>query len=1338
MGTQSFPWGHVWVTLTCVVWVGACGSDVPPRANLASEGKRTTPEVQGCTDGTTIECHETLAQHGSVLSCFAGQKTCEDGIWGPCKAGQISEVPVPTRELGNLRLLAISSADDCTNNPCDPRCQEFVGVPDAAAGRTYEVGTSNFDWVAGSLSDLPGGLVSRGLVQPCQTAADCQFNTYCANPDLGTCAHDVCEAGDALDTACSSCADAVCAASPSCCASTRVACEHSLCATGVPLDEDCDPCVEQVCDEHPACCRSSGDWDETCVSAVTTICGATCGCCEGQTGYGDKCYAVNQTETTWTTARSSCQAAGDDWELAAISSSGENAFLKNLATGDHWLGLTEGNSVGTTSNWAWSSGDPSGSWNETTRTGLSYTNFASGEPNSTGYWSGWTFSNWKNCARQRSSDGAWTAEECSLTEGSFCEGPPLCLGEAPPPAAACSHDPCVTGAALRSNCDACALAVCEADPTCCEDSWTAGCVALVATECSAQCECGSGETSYGGHCYYVETSSKTWTEARTSCQARGTGWDLASSASTEETSHITSQYTANGSNQLWIGFQEASNRWTWSSGDPSGTWKETGGGSTLSYTNWATGEPNNSGTNCARVSTSGKWYDTSCTTTYDSLCEGSAATLSETTAVETPGSLGTALGDASSSATWGESCVEQVETVCGAHCDADDSLGSGVCLPWYPGQTDSTCASADLALGVPCDDTIVVCNHGTAEAPAGVRIVHFPANSGHYPSCEPDQGHPQMYECFTEDPIAPGACINVENCPHLTGNREVMVNPPGSAQIAECSCMDNWTLYSGGECGPPICSGGTSVATIESRPVDIIIAVDNSGSMQNVVRAVQQRLNEDFAAIIQNSGVDYRVIVVSRYGNVNIANYGCSGFFCPYAQAYSICVGSPLSGLDCPDSALETTPVLAHNAPYFYHHSTDIGSRDVLCKLLDSYDTADPYPSARSGWTSIAPSGWGAFLREEALKVFVIFTDDGISAGGGTGECAASTGFTDNLTGAETFDEALRTLAPSQFGAYESSDPDSNRNYVFHSITGMAGNTGTSTPTALEPDEAVETRCCSNSSSSARTCTANSADTTGGIRYGLAYQELSRMTGGLRYPICFNSSFDDIFNAIAVEVIEGATASCSFTLQNTDSADFDTAEVTLRTSSSGPEQSLSRAADLSDCGSDQWYFPDAADPSVVSLCPASCEEAQSSPDSEVSVEVTCDGAGRYAPHTFSESYLAQCSFEEVPQWSYLSVVVDTPGNSSVDLQIRSADSEGELAAATWASLGTLSESLGNEDCTSPSAPGCPLDVYEALGGSVDVHRAWIEVSATLNPSSDGTLVPSVREWSFTYSCPDAQ
>ncbi|HTE52913.1 MAG TPA: hypothetical protein VK698_18800 [Kofleriaceae bacterium] len=107
------------------------------------------------------------------------------------------------------------------------------------------------------------------------------------------CAHEVCEAGEALEPGCSVCATTVCDVDAFCCETfwdricvqeaedlcgeTCTGCSHDLCAQGDPLEATCDACATTVCDADPFCCDNA--WDARCVTESTQLCGLECAEC---------------------------------------------------------------------------------------------------------------------------------------------------------------------------------------------------------------------------------------------------------------------------------------------------------------------------------------------------------------------------------------------------------------------------------------------------------------------------------------------------------------------------------------------------------------------------------------------------------------------------------------------------------------------------------------------------------------------------------------------------------------------------------------------------------------------------------------------------------------------------------------------------------------------------------------------------------------------------------------------------------------------------------------------------------------------------------------------------
>jgi hypothetical protein len=409
---------------------------------------------------------------------------------------------------------------------------------------------------------------------------------------------------------------------------------------------------------------------------------------------------------------------------------------------------------------------------------------------------------------------------------------------------------------------------------------------------------------------------------------------------------------------------------------------------------------------------------------------------------------------------------------------------------------------------------------------------------------------------------------------------------------------------SGGQGGA--CAVVTGDATLVKKPMDIIVAIDNSASMQGEIQAVQARINNDFAQIIGASGIDYRVIVVSRYGNVFSENFGGGG---PTDSAYAICIGGPLSATNCPDGANDTTPAVSNNPPRFYHHSTDIGSNNLWCRMLGSYDRSDPYPTARNGWSAIAPSGWGVFLRPNTFKVFIGITDDspnraGIDANRRCDGMRGNDGLvgSNDQTGAANFDTAIRSLSPDHFGPLSGA-----RNYAWYSIVGMQGNSATN-PTPLAPNDPVVTTCC-NAAGGQGTCGGDRAPAGDGASPGQGYQYLSILTGALRYPSCYNSNFNAIFNAIAQGVIDRATASCEYDVPVTGNGiiDPDQTKVSYRAGGASTGTELARVPDAAACGSGPtFYF--SSDLKKIFLCPTTCATVQADPMARISIDFGCLGS----------------------------------------------------------------------------------------------------------------------------------
>lgn len=384
------------------------------------------------------------------------------------------------------------------------------------------------------------------------------------------------------------------------------------------------------------------------------------------------------------------------------------------------------------------------------------------------------------------------------------------------------------------------------------------------------------------------------------------------------------------------------------------------------------------------------------------------------------------------------------------------------------------------------------------------------------------------------------------------------VAPAGSAGSAGSVIIDSGSGASGagqssintgnGSAGAPststTCATTSAAAALIKVPVDIILVLDNSGSMEDELDAVEKNINLNFANILQQSGVDYRMILISRQRKAARTE--------SEEASTSICVTSPLSGLStCPASK----PV---NSERFFQYSIKVDSENSFDRILSTYNAHDAFDLTKVGW-----SEW---LRPGAKKVFLELTDDNA-----------------NLS-VDTFVQKLTALVPANFGT------EQQPNFVFHSIIGLQEKSPTSD--AYAPDEPIQMATCSGG-----------GDTVANA--GVGYQELSRRTGGLRFPICEFSSYDTVFRTIANDVVSGARLSCDFdipTLSEGQTLDLSKVAVAYTPGNGTSQTKFGQASTLADCQADAFYIEN----HHIYLCPDTCSAVKEDSAAKVDVLFTCE------------------------------------------------------------------------------------------------------------------------------------
>jgi hypothetical protein len=343
--------------------------------------------------------------------------------------------------------------------------------------------------------------------------------------------------------------------------------------------------------------------------------------------------------------------------------------------------------------------------------------------------------------------------------------------------------------------------------------------------------------------------------------------------------------------------------------------------------------------------------------------------------------------------------------------------------------------------------------------------------------------------------------------------------------------------------GDEECASSSIGATLGYKPVDVILVVDTSGSMGPVSASVEANLNVSLTQKLADSGLDYRVLALALYGD-----------------GAALCLAAPLG----PDDCMPPGP-LAPLGPLLFQYSAGLGSGSLLEFILSSYTTPPSGPNV--ALYGVLPSGWHEWVRPDALKVFLVITD--------AEEMSNAT------APGDAFDANLLALDPAQFGTVD------QRNYVLHTIAGLGQNNPASAP--WPPDAPIVNTDCVGFS---------------GKEPGQPLQQISVLTGGLRFPLCEYASFDALFVEIATGVSETVPVACDLAIPPPDGdgeIDPDTLVVTY-TDALGVGHELHQVTALDQCESDAFWV----EGPTIHLCPAACTEVQADDTAQLTVTYGCD------------------------------------------------------------------------------------------------------------------------------------
>jgi hypothetical protein len=167
--------------------------------------------------------------------------------------------------------------------------------------------------------------------------------------------------------------------------------------------------------------------------------------------------------------------------------------------------------------------------------------------------------------------------------------------------------------------------------------------------------------------------------------------------------------------------------------------------------------------------------------------------------------------------------------------------------------------------------------------------------------------------------------------------------------VADTGPVSDGTADTGEEC-----AAVSEMAEVGLQPADILVVVDNSGSMQFEANAVQNNLNA-FATQIFLANIDARVALISADST----------------DSEGICLPVPLGNGACPGDS---------NPLDYVHVAVGVGSTDGLQKILDHY------------------AEWSVNFRPTAAKHIILVSDD------------------DSDLSANAFHSAFEALDPSHIG----------------------------------------------------------------------------------------------------------------------------------------------------------------------------------------------------------------------------------------------------------------------------------------------------------------------------------
>jgi hypothetical protein len=847
------------------------------------------------------------------------------------------------------------------------------------------------------------------------------------------------------------------------------------------------------------------------------------------------------------------------------------------------------------------------------------------------------------------------------------------------------------GTKLDRKCDTCVAAVCDVHPECCDVSWNDACVSYVATECAPlgqSCSCPEGGTEADGTCYTAGSDPSAWFAARDACSFYGSGWGLITVDDEAENNVAQGLMASNGLDEAWLGGIETGvDQWTWQSTGELFFISDAAGGQlqgSYSYENFPAGEPELgvAGRGLA-IDSDGDWHDAPLGFGTNYICEGPKNRL----------------GPPKTAFAWTQACVDLATLACGVSCPDSVPLGLGSCNARVPTALDESCATFDLALGATCEagglPQVPVCNHGQATAPAGLHLLHLPI--GQFGNATPDLS--DAGSCVLTESIPPGRCVTVSDCPGLSADRALVINPDDGAKNAdECRVDDNWTIYQPLPCRPAICES-------------------------NVYEANQVRASGCGIELENPLGIDPALARVT--------------------------VGTSVPEPTCGDNEV-------HWGTSCYFFANDVETWDTAQDLCRARGTGWDLVAVNSA----AENDWLRSLSDPLDDIQIGLNDKDVEGDHvwSNGSCRAFLNWDEDSAQPNNTppgsEQCVRLTAATNGAWEDKACNDGEHPYVCEGPV-IDARGGCASGQLAGPDGS----CYSFDSTARSFADANSICTAMGPGWRLAVIDNAATNDFVTSLInCTSSWLDNPPGAYA-----HWNTGESIDLSNPPFIDelgfwHATPDATLRgTLCQGPASAtgapeLAQVNSLAECtGDDQFYFDgNALAPETLELCPGTCAAAAAVSGRRIEVEIPCAPPPLPAletEHTVvygevdEDTGLPLCPSTH-PQWDFLYYDSITPADSRIEFEVRTAASLDELDAdaTSFIRVGEAhAVPTDTQRCeVGPAGSGCPIDLFEALGNDERAQQVpYLQLRVRLIPGSNGEG-PVVRDWKVRFSCPPGQ